>query len=334
VNAALETLLLALPGGNGGIVPTRALFLGALPHPALADWPELDGWQPFKPSADAWEQAGHRRLDAPLGSYPLVLMLPGKSRDETLAGFALARDHLAPGGRLLVALPNTAGAGRFEKELARACGTVESLQKHKCRAFHATDDGTWHEEIFAEWRTLGLRQPIPSTKFLTEPGVFSSTKIDPGSALLADHLPSGWRGTVADLGAGWGYLSDAVLQRSPQVARIDLYEADARALACAQANLAKYAQPFGYHWHDVATGVPGGYDAVVMNPPFHTGQANDIELGRAFIAAAAGALRRGGRLWMVANRQLPYESVLDRCQLVWRNIGGDATFKLLMAERR
>ena len=35
------------------------------------------------------------------------------------------------------------------------------------------------------------------------------------------------------------------------------------------------------------------------------------DIGRAFIAVAADALKPGGRLWMVANRHLPYESVLD-----------------------
>ncbi len=333
MNAALETLLLAFSGEDGIAVPPRALFLGAETHPALATWPDLTGWQPFKPRAAAWDLAGLRRVDAPTGTWPLVMVLPGKSRDETLAWFALARDHLEPGGRLVVAMPNTAGAGRFEKEFARGCGGVVSIQKHKCRAFHAVADGTWHEDIFAEWRALGGRRQVPNTEFVVEPGIFSVGHVDPGSALLAAHLPT-LRGVVADLGAGWGFLADAVLRRSPQVARLDLFEADARALACAQANLAGHDRELTFHWHDVCSGVPGGYDAVVMNPPFHAGQASDVDLGRAFIVAAAAALRRGGRLFLVANRQLPYEAVLDGCGLVWRVAGEDPTYKLLFAERR
>ena len=49
---------------------------------------------------------------------------------------------------------------------------------------------------------------------------------------------------------------------------------------------------------------------VVMNPPFHDGGAEDRSLGAAFIAAAARALKPGGRLLMVANRHLPYEAPL------------------------
>ena len=56
----------------------------------------------------------------------------------------------------------------------------------------------------------------------------------------------------------------------------------------------------------------GNYDVIISNPPFHAqGAADRPDIGRAFIAAAAEALRPGGRLWMVANRHLPYESVLD-----------------------
>ena len=47
-----------------------------------------------------------------------------------------------------------------------------------------------------------------------------------------------------------------------------------------------------------------------MNPPFHDGGAEDKALGQNFIRRAASALRKGGTLWLVANRHLPYEAVL------------------------
>lgn len=40
------------------------------------------------------------------------------------------------------------------------------------------------------------------------------------------------------------------------------------------------------------------------------GGAGQETLGQAFIRAAAGALKRGGVCWLVANRHLPYETVL------------------------
>lgn len=335
MNPALETLLLAFAGEEALEVPPRALFLGAEAHRGLAAWPAVVGWQPFKPLADSWQRAGFECADEPAGKWPAVLVLPGKSREETLGWFALARRHLEPGGRIVVAMANTAGASRFEKELGRATGEVATISKHKCRAFHALDDGMWDEGLFTEWLALAAPRQIAGTPFVAQAGVFSADHIDPGSALLAQHLPAHLRGRVADLGAGWGFLADAVLRHCPAVEHLDLFEADSRALACAKENLKGYhSRSIGFHWHDVTTGLTGGYDAVVMNPPFHRGQNTDIELGRGFIHAAKMGLKRGGRLFMVANRQLPYEAALDASELIWRCAAQDQTFKLLFADYR
>ncbi len=333
MNPALETLMLAFEGDGKLFLPGRILFIGAQHHSTLTNVPELIGWQPLKTLATGWENAGFPRIDSlPNGRWPLVLVLPGKSRDEALAWFAMARDRLAPGGKLLVAMPNTAGAGRFEKELSKATGDIVSIQKHKCRAFHATEDGTWNEDVFNEWRALGDLREIAG--YTVQAGIFSSDHIDPGSQLLADHLPAHLHGTVADLGAGWGFLSDAVVKRCPQIQRLDLFEADARALDCARMNLADYGGEIHFHWHDVTTGIPGVYDAIIMNPPFHTGQATDVDLGRAFLKTASASLKRGGKLLLVANRQLPYEAVLETSGLAWRKITEDKTYKLLFADKR
>lgn len=343
--------MLAFSGEEGLRVPSRALFIGVQAHPALKVWPELIGWQPLKPLADVWDRAGFAQADElPDGKWPLVLVLPGKSRDETLFWFALAKDRLEPGGRIVAAMPNTAGASRFEKELAQAAGNITSIQKHKCRAFHAVDQGSWNGETLNAWRSLGGFREISGTRYLTQAGIFSSEHIDPGSLLLAQHLPKNLRGHVADLGAGWGYLSDVALERCPGIERIDLFEADVRALACAKRNLARHLPPENplsspvcyacdeprvrFHWHDVTTGLPETYDAILMNPPFHTGQDTDVDLGRAFLSTAAASLKRNGKLYLVANRQLPYEPLLDSLRLAWRKVAEDGTYKVIFAEKR
>lgn len=331
MSAAVETLLLAFREEGGLAVPARALFVGAEPHPVLREWPEVTGWQPFRPAAAAWEAAGMVRVAKPAGRFPLVMVLPGRAREEVLAWFALARAHLEPGGQLVAAMPNLAGAARFESELQRACGAVTSLHKHKCRVFGATEDGTWQEEMFAEWRQLGEPRPVAGTRMIAQAGLFSAGHPDPGSLLLAEHLPVGLRGRVADLGAGWGLLADAILRRCPGVAAVDLFEADARALDCARHNLRDHGDRARFFWHDVRGGVPEGYDAVVMNPPFHEGRDTRVEVGWDFIAAAARALRRGGGLYLVANRQLPYEAALSALGLSWRTAGENSTYKLAFA---
>jgi len=334
---ALDTLVHALGPDGFRISPVRALFLQARPHAGLEDWRDLTGWQPWRGAALGWENAGHPRVDSPSGTWPLIFALPGKSRDETLATFAAAHDLLEPGGALVVALANDSGAARYEKELAATAGGVESIQKNKCRAFLVRRDREWGAEKLAAWRALAAPTAVPDSRFSTVPGVFSAGRIDAGSALLAAHLPPSLHGRVADLGAGWGFLSHAVLEKCPGVTTIDLFEADARALDLARANLAEFSdrQQLGFHWHDVAGGLPESvkYHAVVMNPPFHQGKRTDVSLGQAFVGSAVHALRPGGTLLMVANRQLPYEAVLGRLGLHSKLIARDTTYKILVARR-
>jgi len=336
-SAALDTLVHALGSDGFGIGPGRGLFLFARPHDGLGEWRELTGWQPWRRHAVDWGNEGHPRIDTPAGSWPLVFALPGKSRDETLATFATAHDLLEPGGVLIVAMPNDSGAARFEKELASAAGGVESIQKNKCRAFLARRNGEWDAEKLAAWRALAIPTAIPGTPLTTVPGIFSTGRVDAGSALLAAHLPPSLHGRVADLGSGWGFLSHTILTKCPGVFALDLFEADARALGLARENLSESSTTcaLGFHWHDVAAGIPepGTYNAVVMNPPFHEGKRTDVSLGEAFLTTAAAALRPGGTLVMVANRQLPYEAVLARLGMRSDVRHQDAVYKIITARR-
>ena len=67
-----------------------------------------------------------------------------------------------------------------------------------------------------------------------------------------------------------------------------------------------------FEWTDARTlEGTGDLDFVVTNPPFHDGGAEDQRLGQAFIQKAAAMLGKGGVLWLVANRHLPYEADLN-----------------------
>ena len=174
-------------------------------------------------------------------------------------------------------------------------------------------------------------------RYLTAPGMFSHGRVDPGSRLLADNLPTDLKGHVADFAAGWGYLSRRVLDTCRGVMALDLYEADHDSLQAARRNLGDVPAgvPVGFHWIDLqAEPVERSFDVIVMNPPFHAGRAADPHIGQDMIRAAAAALDRNGRLFLVANRQLPYERTLAG---LFRGHGmlaeGDG-FKVLWAGKR
>lgn len=322
---ALRTLVAALerlvPLPSGELEFWNADAAATLPHaPSRCE-------QGFRLVSDAivargWAvESGVEGIGAGFPAAPsptVILVLLPRSREvgRGLLARGVARLE-AGGGLLLAAAHNDEGARSFEKDLALLVPLSGSLSKHHGRAFWvrmAPGAGAFDKALAEAWLAADAPRRDATTALWQRPGVFNEGRLDAGSALLIEHLPKDLRGRVADLGAGSGLLSLAVLERCPAVTALELFEAEARAVDLARRNLAGACVPVGIHWHDVSAGVLSDgrarFDAVVCNPPFHAGSRSVPALGRAFIAAAARALNRDGQFLMVANRHLPYEDEL------------------------
>ncbi|MGQ3075951.1 MAG: class I SAM-dependent methyltransferase [Ferrovibrionaceae bacterium] len=307
---------LFLPLGDGFVAwpeDHRALFLGAVPDAALEPaWADrLTCVQPLKPAHDRLAAQGFAVAPERRDTAALVFVLLGKQKHENLGLIADGFAALRPGGRLVIAGANEIGAARYEKMVAALVPLEGSLFRFHARAFWVAKPAAEPADL-AAWRAEAAPRRIVDGRWVSQPGLFAWDRVDPGSAMLTEHFPPRIGGTVADLGAGWGYLSATLIERYPDIAAIDLYEADARSLACARANLGADGRA-SFHWADVTAGLPARhYDWIVSNPPFHEGRGQRVDLGQGFIAAASAALKPGGRFLLVANRQLPYEATLSR----------------------
>ena len=316
----------------------RLLILNALPGPYLSHLtsPPIVCLQTFKPVSDTLQQAGYRVLTDTEGTFDLVLFFGTRHRDKNHYLFAHGRRRLREGGTLVCAMPNSLGASRYRKDLGALFGHVQSLSKFKCKVFWATQTPHADADLAERWMQQGTLQRIPGSDLYAYPGTFSSDKLDTGSLLLSRSLPIPLSGAGADVGAGYGYLSHALLQHAPNVQALHLYEADYLALEAAKHNLHSFAEhvDLTFHWHDVTTGLTHqSLDWIVMNPPFHSGRHATVDLGRAFIRASASALRTGGTLHLVANQHLPYEDTLRHHYRVIDLITRDRGFKVYRARR-
>ena len=339
IDDLLRTLLLPfeqelLPRLEGA----RVLMLNARAAPAMPA--EARGWrlqQDFRPHADALARMGLTSApELPAGEFDAVLVPMPRQRQHGRALLAQGFERLAAGGVLVACAGNDGGGRSLQRDLEALAGSSHSLSKHRCRASWATREAGADDRLARAWREADAPTPIAGGRFQSRPGVFAWDRIDAASALLAAQLPADLRGRGADLGCGYGYLAVELLARNAGVAALDLYEADARALELARANLGETAGvALDFRWHDVAAGLPrSDYDFMVSNPPFHAGRADAPELGIAFIRAAAAALKKGGRLFLVANRHLPYEAALGAGFAGVRTLADEQGFKVFEATRR
>ena len=280
--------------------------------------------QSFAPAAQAWEARGYAvQPSLEGGPFDCVIVCLPRSRDWAEAMLANAC-AAAPGGLVIVDGAKTDGIEPILKALKAGVALSSPVAKaHGKIAWFRAD------AALADWTRPAMQRNAEGD--WVAPGLFSTDAADPGSRALAEALPETLSGAVADLGAGWGWLSRAILARDG-VTALHLVEAEARALDCALRNVTDPRAQF--HWADATDwSPPGALDAVVMNPPFHMGRKADPALGRAFIAAAARMLAPQGDLWLVANRHLPYETALDAHFTTVKTAAQTNGFKVLHATR-
>lgn len=242
---------------------------------------------------------------------------------------AFALRALRPGGFLTALAANDKGGTRIADELSAFGCTVEASHKRHHRIVRTLKPRECHglDAAIAD----GAPRLLTGIEFWSEPGVFSWDRIDPGSQLLLDHLPS-LEGSGADIGCGIGVLARAVMAKG-RCRRLILIDIDRRALDLALKNVS--SPNVEALWIDIRTArtLPSNLDFVVMNPPFHDGGEEDRNLGHTFITKAAAMLRPGGVLWMTANRHLPYEPTLTSLFETVEQIAQAQGFKIYSATK-
>lgn len=329
-----DRLAAALEAGSLDMPPSgRIVALRARPGPGLArlDRARLVCEQSFRPVHDRLAELGitvQPRVDEPAAA---VLVALTRSRAENFGAVARGLAMLPEGGRLVIDGAKVDGADSLARQVGAVLPLAGQLTKGHGRLVWLDRPAVLPKSVQGWAAEAAPRRNREG--FLTMAGLFSPDAADPGSRRLATYFAGRLRGRVADLGAGWGWLAQQALERAPAIAQIDLYEAEARALDMARENVADTRA--GFHWSDVETlgrGIPP-YDAVIANPPFHQGRAAEPVIGAGFIAAAARILKPSGLLLMVANRQLPYEAVLEARFRQWERLAEDGGYKVVAASR-
>ena len=195
------------------------------------------------------------------------------------------------------------------KRLPSGYGTAHKLASgNHCQLFETRIEAS-HPVVPLHQFMHSVAVDLTDLEFSLEslPGVFSQQRLDAGTRLLLEHLPRTLTPPIFDFACGSGVIAATVHKRQP--AKLYLSDVNPLAVTAAQHNLTgTNAEVF------LNDGLPEDIEplgTIVSNPPFHTGLKTDYRIARQFISDAYQSLRKGGDLYLVANRFLPWPEAIE-----------------------
>ncbi|WP_432789209.1 methyltransferase [Brevibacterium sp. K11IcPPYGO002] len=171
---------------------------------------------------------------------------------------------------------------------------------------------------------------------------FSGTKSDEGSELLIDSLlgllPGEALESVLDLGCGNGWLLTVAMRASGANTGLGV-DVSKAAVASARATTEANGVDVDIILGDAAdreepalAGL-GGFDLILLNPPFHQGTAIETETAAALMATAAEHLAPGGQVLTVFNSHLRYRDRLESIIGPSRQLARNKKFTVIASRR-
>ncbi len=143
---------------------------------------------------------------------------------------------------------------------------------------------------------------------LTDRGVFSGQKVDPGTKVLLELVPPPPpTGTAVDVGCGWGPIAMALADASPQ-ARVIGVDVNPRAVELTNLNLERnsLANARAYLLEDLLGAEPElTCDVIWSNPPIRVGKKVLHQIMRTWLPR----LSPSGVAYLVVNKNLGGDSL-------------------------
>ena len=292
------------------------------------------------------------QIDAELFRGAQMILLPLPRSQEALEDWAWMIAEYAADDVVLL-------AGGRDKHMSRSMNAV--LQRHfddvvpgrgrsKARVLTARSPRRGLPAPFPRRarREAGLEAPI---ELVSLGAAYGGTKLDHGTRFLLEVLAqqpdfptvSDQHGSdqrlpqrAVDLGCGNGTISVWTALRHPQ---LSVLAADQSASAVASTELTARANGVADRVStlrdDALSSLPdASEDLILLNPPFHQGNAVDTSVAHRLISDSARVLRPGGVLCTVWNSHLKYRPWLERRVGATEQLAKNPTFTVTRSVRR
>lgn len=245
--------------------------------------------------------------------HDLVIIHFPKSKQELLFILAMLAHCTTEETRILLVGENKSGIKSVDKlirEQTNFCDKIDAARH--CLLFETQLNNhhlTFDIEKWFHYYTVTVGQL--SFKVAALPGVFSQAKLDIGTQILLNNLPTNISGEVLDFGCGAGVIACFVGLRSPDT-KLTLADVSALAMASSEKTLTINNLTGKVIPTNSLSNINGQYQYVISNPPFHQGIKTHYVATESFLAGIKKHLFKQGTLIVVANSFLKYQAIIEQ----------------------
>ena len=226
--------------------------------------------------------------------YDIIVLELTKSKETNLGLVALAEEYIKDGGKIIINGDNQIGVKSFLKNISNHWHAEKTVIKKKGRiAIYPCK-----KRVFGHWKKYQDFH-INRDGYYTRSDMFSPKEVDRGSKKLTSVFGTKLFGEVADLGAGWGYLSSEALRLNDKITKVTLFESNYSAYLASKKNIVDKRATFKWASLKDIKNLKSRFNHVICNPPFHSGRPKDMALLRSFIFYSSRLINDRGSVWMV-----------------------------------
>lgn len=276
-------------------------------------------------------------------AFDVALLPVPKGRELARGLLWSAHQALRPGGKLYIGGATDGGTKTLIADAAVLFGKSGTVAYRHHQRLGLAVQPNEISAYPAEWGEnpthLQTRQlaELDGLTVHTMPGVFSWDHLDDGTALLIEHMAINAGERVLDMGCGYGVIGVIAAQRG--AGDVMLIDDSLLAIRCAQATVEAHgltnAAVLAGDLFEPLNGsdTPQLFDLIVSNPPFHQKFDVNTNVAHRLMRELKAALNPGGRLLIVANAFLKYETVMQETFTSVRKLIDTNRYVVLEARR-
>ncbi|AWB66735.1 16S rRNA methyltransferase [Saccharobesus litoralis] len=274
-----------------------------------AHWPEMDTWL-LRDIDCPSKGTSYLYPNSPAQKYNNIIVFYPKSKEKLNVLIDLLSPYCHDNCQILFVGENKGGIKSLKKQSTHALQFVNKLASGKhCLLYRAS--------LIPDYQASDVQpKPFEFTINTTPmpvaslPGVFCHGRLDEGTQLLLENLPSAISGNIYDLACGCGVIGTYIAKHY-QIDQLVLSDIDCFAVESAKNTLQLNDVQGKCITSNGLMKISSKFDWIFTNPPFHTGVKIDYDITVAFFRDCKAKLKPNGKLVVVANSFLKYPPLLQ-----------------------